>query len=129
MATLQSSLKLVPIIKCKFRVHNALNACAAFLVGMTAGLIPTIQKVFSNFKEWIVAFSSRGEKVLQPGAAAVAVYDDYGHHPRRVRDPAAFKEKFQIVELWYYFQPHRYIRTESCWSEFTSCLKIVMSYC
>lgn len=106
-------------------VHNALNACAAFLVGMTAGFdIPTIQKGIQQFQGVDRRFQFKGEKVLQTGAAAIAVYDDYGHHPTEVRATLqAFKEKFPDRRIVVLFQPHRYSRTESCWSEFTSCFK------
>ena len=61
-------------------------------------------------------FQFKGEK------AGIKVYDDYGHHPTEILATVqAFKEKFPDDRIVVYFQPHRFTRTQSCWTEFTKC--------
>lgn len=97
--------------------HNALNAAASIASGMAAGIdFETCAKGVEKFEGVDRRFHFKGE------AAGVQVYDDYGHHPTEVRATLqAFKEKFENNRVVVYFQPHRYSRTEHCWSDFKSC--------
>lgn len=94
--------------------HNALNAAAAVLAGLTSGL------AFSSIYEGIRRFQGVDRRFHFKGEArGVLVYDDYGHHPTEVRAVLeAFKEQFPDKRLQVFFQPHRFSRTRTCWYEF-----------
>lgn len=96
--------------------HNALNALASYLAAVTAGVdSETALQGLANYAGVDRRFQLKGE------AKNVKVYDDYGHHPTEVRAALqAFKEKFPNNRVVTVFQPHRYSRTELCWSEFLS---------
>jgi UDP-N-acetylmuramate--alanine ligase len=97
--------------------HNALNACAAIIVALEAGIsFENCQKGLRAYHGVDRRFQFKGEK------KNIKVYDDYGHHPTEVKATlAAFREKFPDSRIVIYFQPHRYSRTQSCWYEFTQC--------
>lgn len=97
--------------------HNALNALAALICGQQAGVSMDVgAKALEKFQGADRRFQLKGEK------NGVLIYDDYGHHPTEVRCVLqAFKEKFPDRRLVVCFQPHRYSRTETCWSEFVGC--------
>lgn len=97
--------------------HNALNATAAILAGITAGVdFATCAKGLQRFDGVDRRFHFKGEK------NGIRVYDDYGHHPTEVRAVLqAFREKYPDKRLVVYFQPHRYSRTQHCWHDFTTC--------
>lgn len=97
--------------------HNALNAAASIAAGMAAGIdFETCASGLEKFEGVDRRFHFKGE------VGGVKVYDDYGHHPTEVRATLqAFKEKFDKNRVVVYFQPHRYSRTEHCWSDFKSC--------
>lgn len=99
--------------------HNALNAMAALIVGMKAGLsFEQAAKGLEKFQGVDRRFQKKGE------AHGVLVYDDYGHHPTEVRATLqGFREKFPNQRLVVLFQPHRFSRTEQCWHEFTQCFQ------
>jgi len=98
-------------------VHNALNGTAAILAGLVAGIdFETCSRGLAHFGGVDRRFHFKGE------AKGVKVYDDYGHHPTEVRAVLqGFKEKFPEGKLTVIFQPHRFSRTQHCWSDFTSC--------
>ncbi|MFN3455539.1 MAG: UDP-N-acetylmuramate--L-alanine ligase [Pseudobdellovibrio sp.] len=97
--------------------HNALNATASIVAGLSAGLdFESCIKGIEHFDGVDRRFHFKGE------ASGVMVYDDYGHHPTEVRAALqGFKEKFSDQKLVVYFQPHRYSRTQHCWQDFKSC--------
>lgn len=97
--------------------HNALNAVAAIISGLKAGLS------FETCREGLLKFQGVDRRFHFKGQQKnIKVYDDYGHHPTEVRAVLqAFREKFPTNRLVVYFQPHRYSRTESCWNEFVTC--------
>lgn len=99
--------------------HNALNATAAIVAGMTAGIpAETCFKGIAQFQGVDRRFHFKGEK------SGVSVYDDYGHHPTEVKAVIqGFKEKFPDRKLNVLFQPHRFTRTEHCWPEFIVCFE------
>jgi UDP-N-acetylmuramate--alanine ligase len=100
-------------------VHNALNATAAIVAGLKAGIdFETCCKGLLKFEGVDRRFHYKGE------AGSVKVYDDYGHHPTEVRATLqGFREKFPKERLVVMFQPHRFSRTQSCWHEFTTCFQ------
>lgn len=94
--------------------HNALNAVASLIVGLSVGLdFEVCAKGLENFEGVDRRFHYKGEN------SGIKVYDDYGHHPTEVRATLqAFREKFEGQRVVVYFQPHRYSRTEHCWQDF-----------
>lgn len=94
--------------------HNILNATAAFISGIQAGLTPA--QCFEGLKKYNGVdrrFQFRGEK------KNVRIYDDYGHHPTEIKATLqAFREKYPTQKLIVAFQPHRYSRTQICWQDF-----------
>lgn len=97
--------------------HNALNATAAIIAGMKAGIdFETCQRGLLKFEGVDRRFHLKGD------AKNILVYDDYGHHPTEVKATLqGFREKFPDRRLVVLFQPHRYSRTQNCWHEFTQC--------
>lgn len=100
--------------------HNALNAAAAIVAGLSAGIpFEKCAEGIANFVGVDRRFHFKGEQ------KDILVYDDYGHHPTEVRATLqGFKEKFPDRRLVVYFQPHRYSRTEHSWSEFLNCFSM-----
>lgn len=97
--------------------HNALNATAALISGMHAGLdFQTCAQGLLSFQGVDRRFHFKGEK------KNIKIYDDYGHHPTEVSATLqAFREKYPKSRIVVMFQPHRYSRTQICWKEFTTC--------
>lgn len=110
--------------------HNALNAMAAILSGIMAG-VP-----FAECVKGVEAFEGVDRRFQFKGeVGGVRVYDDYGHHPTEVKAVLkAFKQKYPNNRLITIFQPHRFSRTRDCWQDFLSCfthtdvLKVVDIY-
>lgn len=100
--------------------HNALNALAGIVVGMSQGLtFEVCSQGLYRFQGVDRRFHFKGEK------NNVKVYDDYGHHPTEVRAVLeAFKEKYPNRRIVVYFQPHRFSRTQQCWHDFTTCFSL-----
>jgi len=100
--------------------HNALNATAAMLAGLAAGFeFAVCAQGLARFEGVDRRFDLKGE------SKGVLIYDDYGHHPTEVRATLqAFKEKYPDRTLRVLFQPHRYSRTELCWTEFQDCFDL-----
>lgn len=95
-------------------LHNGLNALSAVIAAHHAGISwEESIKGAETFQGVDRRFQRRGEE------NGVLFYDDYGHHPTEVLATLqAFQEKFPKQRLFVLFQPHRYSRTELCWSEF-----------
>jgi UDP-N-acetylmuramate--alanine ligase len=100
-------------------LHNALNALAAVLAGMQAGVS------FEVGARAIAAFGGVDRRFQHKATVrGVDFYDDYGHHPTEIRAVLqGFKEKFPSRRLITVFQPHRYSRTQICWSDFLTAFK------
>ncbi len=94
--------------------YNALNALAAVVSGLQAGFsFETCARGVKNFQGVDRRFQHKATK------NGVDYYDDYAHHPTELKAVvSAFKEKFPDRRLVVVFQPHRFSRTQSCWSEF-----------
>lgn len=96
--------------------HNALNALAAAIVALQAGIkleeIKKTLKVFSGTKR---RFEHVGE--LFSGAL---LYDDYAHHPTEIKKTLrAFRQVFPKNQIICIFQPHTHSRTEKLFDEFS----------
>lgn len=96
--------------------HNALNALAAVVSSYFAG-VP-----FADALRGVSLYAGVDRRFQFRGLYKnIMIYDDYGHHPTEVKVTLqGFKEKFPDKKIHVLFQPHRFSRTESCWTEFMS---------
>jgi UDP-N-acetylmuramate--alanine ligase len=94
--------------------HNALNAAAAFAVGLALGVEP------GEYLDGIAAFRGARRRMQFLGeAGGVRVYDDYGHHPTEIASTlTAARELADAGRVIAAFQPHRYFRTDTFLHEF-----------
>lgn len=93
--------------------HNVLNSLAATATGMEIGLsFEQVQKGLANFKGVRRRFETKGE------VAGVKVVDDYGHHPTEIKATLAGARKAWPGRIVTFFQPHRYSRTQDCYTDF-----------
>ena len=96
--------------------HNALNALAAMVVGLRAGID------FESLREGIESFTGvrrRFEIKADHEERDLIVLDDYAHHPTEiVATLTACKKKFLGSRVRCVFQPHRYSRLKTCWDQF-----------
>jgi UDP-N-acetylmuramate--L-alanine ligase/UDP-N-acetylenolpyruvoylglucosamine reductase len=98
--------------------HNVLNALAAVGVALKRGIaFPAVADALGKFEGVRRRFDVKFE------SAEFLLVDDYGHHPteiRRTLEAARALGKKRIVAV---FQPHRYTRTQSLFSEFATCFE------
>lgn len=88
---------------------NLLNAAAAVLAASAAG-VPMAEAAAA-----LVSFSGVGRRFDLIGeAAGVAVIDDYGHNPSKIRATlAAARARYPDRDLWAVWQPHTFSRTQT----------------
>jgi UDP-N-acetylmuramate--alanine ligase len=94
--------------------HNALNAAAAFAVGLALGVDP------ERYLEGLAGFVGARRRMQFLGEVrGVRVYDDYGHHPTEIASIlTAARELAGEGRVVAAFQPHRYFRTSTFLHEF-----------
>ena len=94
--------------------HNAVNAAGALALGLALGL------PFTDMARGLGEFSgARRRFELKGVAAGVRVYDDYAHHPAKVRAAlAAAREVAAGGRVIVVFQPHLFSRTQHFAAEF-----------
>lgn len=97
-----------------FGDHNILNATAAIIASLEAGLsIEKIKELLPKFLGVKRRMDFLGEK------NGLLFYDDYAHHPTEVKAALkAVKEKNPDKKIWAVFQPHTYSRTKSLLNDF-----------
>lgn len=97
--------------------HNALNSLAAFIVGKHLGL--SNDEALEGLKE----FRGVGRRLEYLGEQnGLERYDDYAHHPTELKACLqAIRERYPDKKILGCFQPHRFSRTELCWSDFLDC--------
>ncbi len=102
-----------------FGRHNALNGAAVFGLALHLGVAPdVIRSAFQTFSGTARRLEFKGEK------RRVAVYDDYGHHPREIA--ATIKALRDLIcerRLIVVFQPHRYSRSRNLIDAFAPALQ------
>jgi UDP-N-acetylmuramate--alanine ligase len=98
-------------------LHNALNATAAAIAALEAGVsFEVTAAALKTFRGVGRRFQKRGE------VAGIDFYDDYGHHPTEIEAVlSGFREMFPDRQIKVIFQPHRYTRTRICWPQFLDC--------
>ena len=104
--------------------HNVLNALAAIAIVTELGVDDaSIINGLLNFQGVGRRFQILGERHFTQGASLVV--DDYGHHPQEIRATIdAFRSVWPDKRLVHVFQPHRYSRTQSLFSDFVDVLSL-----
>ncbi len=97
--------------------HSALNGSAVFGLALLLKVpVDAIRRAFKKFSGTARRLELKGEK------HKVAVYDDYGHHPREIAATLkALRDHVRERRLLVVFQPHRYTRVRDLFEEFTTC--------
>ncbi len=97
--------------------HNALNAAAAIIAGMSCGL------TFKQCAEGLASFRGVDRRMQFKGDfKGMQIFDDYGHHPTEIKATLeGVKEKHPKAKVLVLFQPHRFSRTQFCWEDFLTC--------
>jgi len=88
---------------------NLLNAAAALAASARVGVAPSVAVAA------LASFSGVGRRFDLIGEeAGVAVIDDYGHNPAKIRATlAAARARYPDRDLWAVWQPHTYSRTQT----------------
>jgi len=104
--------------------HNAANVTAAILMARHYGIEDDmIQGALDTFPGVDRRLNFQGEMEVPCGK--VAIYDDYGHHPKAILATLeAMQEAFGHERIICVFQPHRYTRTQDCFQEFVDALRV-----
>lgn len=104
--------------------HNVLNALAAIAIATELGVDDaSIQRGLLKFQGVGRRFQMLGERNFDRGAALVV--DDYGHHPREIASMIdTFRGVWPNKRLVHVFQPHRYTRTQSLFTQFVTALSM-----
>ena len=104
--------------------HNVLNAMAAIVIATELGVDDqSILKGLLAFQGVGRRFQMLGERRFAQGSALII--DDYGHHPQEIKSTIeAFRAAWPNKRLVHVFQPHRYTRTQSLFSQFVDVLSI-----
>src|SRR3954451_5168286 len=101
-------------------LHNAVNAAGALAIGLELGLpVPDLVRGLSDFTGARRRFELKGE------VRGVRVFDDYAHHPTKLR--AALTAARQVAgsgRLVVVFQPHLYSRTSYFAEQFAEVLAL-----
>ncbi|MEX0798459.1 MAG: UDP-N-acetylmuramate--L-alanine ligase, partial [Bacteriovoracaceae bacterium] len=98
--------------------HNALNAMGAIIAAHKLGAsLKDVADVLVEFE----GVSRRLETLRDQDN--VLVIDDYGHHPTEIKATLdAIEERYGDWEINVVFEPHRYSRTQTFWTEFVATL-------
>lgn len=98
--------------------HNAINAAGALTAAALAGADPA--RAAASLREFH-GTRRRFERVGETREGA-SVYDDYAHHPTKVRAAIATARTLEPVRLVVVFQPHLYSRTAALAGDFGAAL-------
>lgn len=104
--------------------HNVLNALAAIAIATEIGVDDeSIIRSLLKFQGVGRRFQMLGERRFEHGSAIVV--DDYGHHPQEITSTIdAFRRVWPDKRLVHVFQPHRYTRTQSLFTQFVKALSL-----
>ncbi len=94
-------------------IHNARNACAALVAGIGLGAsVEQACESLARFSGVARRFEHRGEM------GGVCFIDDYAHLPAEVSAMVSAALDCKWRRIVCIFQPHRYSRTATLWTEF-----------
>ncbi len=104
--------------------HNVLNALGAIAIATELGVgDEAITQGLLKFRGVGRRFQILGERRFERGSAIIV--DDYGHHPQEIKSTIdAFRHVWPNKRLIHVFQPHRYSRTQSLFSQFVNALTL-----
>ena len=104
--------------------HNVLNALAAIAIATELGVDDaSIARGLLTFEGVGRRFQMLGERPFSKGSALIV--DDYGHHPQEIKATIdTFRSVWPNKRLVHVFQPHRYTRTQSLFSQFVEVLSL-----
>ena len=97
-------------------IHNIYNCLLAISIAHEIGIEQTvISKAIASFKGVKQRFTYCG--TLK--GKNVAIFDDYGHHPKEIEHTLKIAKKtLSQGRLIVLFQPHRFSRTKHLWNDF-----------
>jgi UDP-N-acetylmuramate--alanine ligase len=102
--------------------HNILNALSVIAVADELDVpLDVTRDAIANFHGVQRRFTVVGQPKLSRGGKSgdVLVIDDYGHHPAEIEATLDAAQRGFDRRVVVAFQPHRYTRTQSLFSEFT----------
>jgi UDP-N-acetylmuramate--alanine ligase len=98
--------------------HNRQNATAALALAVELGVEPGVAATA------LATFRGAHRRLERLGTwRGAVVYDDYGHHPTKVRATVAAARELGCRRLILVFQPHRYSRYQALRDEFADSLR------
>ncbi len=98
--------------------HNRQNATGALALAVELGVDPVLAA------DALATFPGAHRRLERLGTwHGATVYDDYGHHPTKVRATLAAARELGHRRLILVFQPHRYTRYQALREEFADSLR------
>jgi UDP-N-acetylmuramate--alanine ligase len=109
-----------PLVLSVFGDQNQLDAQAAILAGVEAGL------TLSQATQHIKSYHGAGRRQEFHGEVqGRLLYDDYGHHPGEIELTVnSFKQHFPDRRILLVFESHTYSRTESLLADFSKAIAL-----
>jgi len=93
--------------------HNIQNCLAAIAVSLDLGVS------FEKIAQALETFKGIERRFCYMGTYKDAeIFDDYGHHPKEIKNTIKIAKKRAKKRLIVAFQPHRYTRTHKLWDNF-----------
>jgi UDP-N-acetylmuramate--alanine ligase len=110
-----------PLVELKLQVpgrHNRQNATGALAMAVELGVDPEVAATA------LTSFRGAHRRMERLGTwRGASVYDDYGHHPTKVRETLAAARELGHRRLILVFQPHRYSRFQALRDDFAVSLQ------
>jgi UDP-N-acetylmuramate--alanine ligase len=110
-----------PLVELKLQVpgrHNRQNATGALAMAVELGVDPEVAATA------LASFPGAHRRMERLGTwRGASVYDDYGHHPTKVRETLAAARELGHRRLILVFQPHRYSRFQALRDDFAVSLE------
>ena len=109
---------LVPLRLSVPGAHNRQNATGALAMAVELGVEPGVAA------EALASFPGAHRRLERLGTwRGASIYDDYGHHPTKVRASLAAARELEPRRLVLVFQPHRFSRFQALRDEFAESLR------
>lgn len=109
-----------PLVELRLAVpgrHNRQNATGALALAVELGVDPR------QAADALAGFHGARRRLERLGTwRGATVYDDYGHHPTKVRETLAAARELEHRRLVLVFQPHRYTRFQALRDDFATSL-------
>jgi UDP-N-acetylmuramate--alanine ligase len=110
-----------PLAELKLQVpgrHNRQNATGALAMAVELGVDPAVAS------QALAGYPGAHRRMERLGTwRGASIYDDYGHHPTKVRETLAAARELGHRRLILVFQPHRYSRFQALRDEFAESLE------